>query len=196
MHLVHSKAMCWVALDRAIDLAGRGVLPDRSARWREAAGEVRRFVETEGWDEERRSYIRAPERRRDLDASLVMLCRMGYADPGDRRIRDTIAAVERELREGPYLYRYRGPDGVEGGEGAFLPCSFWLVDALARCGRLDDAVSLMDELIGIANDVGLYAEEADPATGEFLGNFPQGLCHIALVNAAVCIEHESQRKAA
>jgi GH15 family glucan-1,4-alpha-glucosidase len=185
-HYTQSKALCWVALDRACALADEGMIPNRSERWRTEADELQQFVDTEGWDEERRSYVRAPDLR-ELDASLLTLALLGYHDPRGERIHGTIAAIERELREGPYVYRYRGEDGLEGEEGAFLTCSFWLVDAYARCGRLDDANALMDELVALANDVGLYSEEIDTRTGEFLGNFPQGLTHLALVNAAVSI---------
>ena len=186
-HYTQSKALCWVALDRACALGEAGLIPNRSRRWREEADELRQFVDREGWDEERRSYVRAPDLR-ELDASLLTLALLGFQDPRSERIQSTIAAVERELRVGPYVYRYRGDDGLEGEEGAFLTCSFWLVDAYARSGRLDEANALMDELVGLANDVGLYSEEIDPRTGEFLGNFPQGLTHLSLVNAAVSIE--------
>jgi GH15 family glucan-1,4-alpha-glucosidase len=185
-HYTQSKALCWVALDRACALGEEGLIPDRHDRWRAEADELRRFVENEGWDEERRSYVRAPDLR-ELDASLLTLPLLGYHDPRGKRIEGTIAAIERELREGPYVYRYRGEDGLEGEEGAFLTCSFWLVDAYARVGRLEDANALMQQLVGLANDVGLYSEEIDPRTGDFLGNFPQGLTHLALVNAAVSI---------
>jgi len=184
-NFTQSKALCWVALDRACRLAKRGIIPDRSESWRRAAAEICEFVDAECWDDKRKSYIRAPDLK-ELDACLLTLPILGFDDP-EERLRGTVAAIERELREGPFVYRYRGEDGVPGDEGAFLTCSFWLVDAFARQGRVDEARRLMDELVELANDVGLYSEEIDPGTREFLGNFPQGLTHLALVNAAVSI---------
>jgi GH15 family glucan-1,4-alpha-glucosidase len=185
-HFTQSKALCWVALNRACRLAERGIIPDRSDAWREAGEEIRSFIDAEGWDDERKSYVRAPDLR-EVDACLLTMTILGFKDPTEERLRGTVAAVERELREGPFVYRYRGEDGLSGEEGAFLTCSFWLVDAFAHQGRLDEARSLMDELVELGNDVGLYSEEIDPETREFLGNFPQALSHLALIHAAVSI---------
>ena len=183
-HFIHSKVMCWVALDRALRLTDAGYLSRRTAaRWRSEADAIRSFVDTRGWSNEANSYVgRADERQ--LDAALLMLPIVGYLEPDDPRAYATLDAVRRELGHGPFVYRYASEDGIRGEEGAFLACSFWLVHALALAGRQDDAASLMEQLLGYANDVGLYAEEIDPATGEHLGNFPQALVHLALVNAA------------
>jgi len=191
-HYIQSKGLCWVALDRACALGTAGLIPDRSQRWRAAADELKAWVDEHGWDEELQSYVRAPDLR-EVDASMLTLPVLGYES---ERMDATIAAVDRELREGPYVYRYRGDDGIAGEEGAFLTCSFWLADAYARTGRLNDARALMDDLVGLGNDVGLYSEEINPRTGEFLGNFPQALTHLALINAAVTIAGAEARERA
>jgi GH15 family glucan-1,4-alpha-glucosidase len=180
--------MCWVALDRAARLADLGKIPSRhAARWRREAAAIEAYVERECWSEELRSYTRIAGSR-DVDASLLMLPIVQYGDPRGDRIRGTIEAVDRTLREGDVVYRYRADDGVPGGEGCFLNCSFWFVSALARCGRVDDAHALMERLLARANDVGLYSEEIDPKTGAFLGNFPQALVHLALIDAAMAVQ--------
>jgi GH15 family glucan-1,4-alpha-glucosidase len=186
-HFTHSKMMCAVALDRACSLAAEGRCPeDREPRWRREATAARAFVEEECFDLAKRAYVRSAGSQ-ELDASVLLGSLMGYCAGDDRRMADTIEAIRRELARGPFVLRYTGEDGLAGAEGAFLPCSFWLVEALARAGRTEEAGELMEELLGCANDVGLYSEEIDPETGEFLGNFPQGLTHLALVSAAVAV---------
>jgi GH15 family glucan-1,4-alpha-glucosidase len=193
VHFTQSKMMCWVALDRALRLAEEGRIPDvHTPRWRVEAAAVRAFVEDHCWSETKESYVRSADVD-ELDASLLLGVLFGFAEPRGRRARGTIDAIRRELGRGPCLYRYSGEDGLPGEEGAFLTCSFWLVDALARSGQTGAAAELMEELLGLANDVGLYAEEIDLETGEFLGNFPQGLTHLALVNAAVAVDKEERR---
>jgi GH15 family glucan-1,4-alpha-glucosidase len=186
-HFTHSKVMCWVALNRAARLADLGALPSRHAsRWRQEAAAIEAYVERECWSDALRSYTRIAGSR-DVDASLLMLPIVEYGDPRGARIRGTIEAVMHTLREGDVVYRYRADDGLPGGEGCFLNCSFWLVSALARSGLKDDARALMERLIARANDVGLYSEEIDPASGAFLGNFPQALVHLALIDAAMAV---------
>jgi GH15 family glucan-1,4-alpha-glucosidase len=211
-HFTHSKVMCWAALDRAVRLAERGELPARhAARWKREAAEIETFVETRCWSGERATYTRSAGDSR-VDASLLMLPLIGYGgyraygkDGGNAgysdgsgesrsdRISRTIDAVVEELRDDDFVYRYRADDGVPGGEGCFLNCSFWLVSALARVGRVDEAAALMERLTARANDVGLYSEEVDPTSGDFLGNFPQALVHLALVDAAIALDRASGR---
>ena len=183
---VQSKAMCWTALDRAVSLAEAGTVPAaNAARWQREADGVRAWIETEGWSDELQSYVRAPDLADEVDASLLSLPLCAYSNASDPRFRSTVDRVRRELGAGgPLLHRTRRAAGLE---GAFLPCSFWLADALGRAGRVEEGHALMGELVPLANDVGLYAEMIDPETGEHLGNFPQGLVHLALVNAAVSL---------
>jgi GH15 family glucan-1,4-alpha-glucosidase len=192
-HFTQSKMMCWVALDRARDLAGRGLIPGRHAgRWSAEAQAIQEFVETRCYSPRLGSYTRSADSE-ELDASLLLGVLMSYGDVATERWAGTIEAVRRELGDGPLVRRYSGEDGLAGSEGAFLACSFWLAEALARGGRVREAADLMDELVGLAGDVGLYAEEIDPATGAQLGNLPQGLSHLALINAALAIAGATAR---
>ena len=123
----------------------------------------------------------------ELDASLLMMPLVGFLPPSDPRVRGTVAAIERQLMADGFVLRYRTHSQVDGlppGEGAFLPCTFWLADNLAAMGRRDDAEKIFERLAGLANDVGLISEEYDPANGRLLGNFPQAFTHVALVNTA------------
>jgi GH15 family glucan-1,4-alpha-glucosidase len=164
----------------------------QSATWQRERERIRRFVETSCYSEDKRTYVRAAGTS-EVDASLLLAVLADYDEPRSARLVATVESVRRELGRGPLVHRYLGGDGLPGEEGAFVACSFWLAEALARQGRLDQAAALMDELVPLANDVGLYAEEIDPVSGEFLGNFPQALSHLALVNAATTIAAEADR---
>ena len=185
-HFTQSKMMCAVALDRACSLAGQGVLRGDVERWRRERDRIRAFVESHCYSEQKRSYTRSADEEA-VDAALLLGVVARYDDPDSERLRGTVDAIQRELARGPLVHRYAGEDGLVGEEGAFVACSFWLAEAYARQGRLDEARESMAALVDLANDVGLYAEEIEPASGDFLGNFPQGLSHLALLNAAVAI---------
>jgi GH15 family glucan-1,4-alpha-glucosidase len=187
-HFTQSKMMCWIALDRAARLADQGRIPHRSAsRWRREAREIARFIGERCWSPRRRSFVRFPGAG-EVDAGLLLPAVLGYGGEAETdRLAATVDRVRTELADGPLLHRYRGEDGLRGREGSFLTCSFWLVDALARLDRVEEAVATMEDLLPLANDVGLYSEEIDPHSHEFLGNVPQGLVHLALVNAAVTV---------
>jgi GH15 family glucan-1,4-alpha-glucosidase len=186
-HFTHSKMMCWVALDRAGRLADRGLVSSHHrATWAAEASAIRAFVEDRCYSELLQGYRRSADDD-ELDASVLLGLLSGYGDPASTRWQGTVRSIRRDLGHGPYVYRYTGEDGLDGGEGAFVSCSFWLVEALARTGHQAEAVTLMDELVALSNDVGLYAEEIDPATGQFLGNLPQGLSHLSLISAATAM---------
>ena len=193
-HYVHSKLMAWMALDRAVRLAeAHRVRRARLDRWRRERDALAVAVRERGFDPDRETYVRAFGSN-ELDAALLILPALEFEPERSPHVTGTIRAIRRELGAGgPLLFRYPpGSDGLDGVEGAFLPCSFWLVQALARTGRLEEAHRLFDQLSARSNDLGLYAEEMDPRTGEFLGNFPQALTHAALVQAALALEAASE----
>jgi GH15 family glucan-1,4-alpha-glucosidase len=186
-HFTQSKMMCWVALDRAAQLAAASHIPSGNVgRWRSEAGAIRSFVEERCWSAAKQSYTQSADTE-DLDASVLLGAMFGYGDPAGPRFSGTIDAVQRELGRGAFLYRYRSDDDLRGDEGTFLCCSFWLAEVLGLAGRHEEAVALLNELIDLQNDVGLYAEEIDPSDSAFLGNFPQALTHLALISAAASL---------
>jgi GH15 family glucan-1,4-alpha-glucosidase len=188
-HHVHSKLMAWLALDRALRIASTRRTPGRQvARWRAERDAASAEIMSAGFNAELGSYTRTYGSS-DLDAAVLVLPLLDLEPHGSPRVRGTIDAVRRELSAGgPLLYRYPpGQDGLPGAEGAFLPCSFWLVQALATTGRVDEAARLLADLLELANPLGLLPEEIDPTSHGYLGNYPQALTHAALVQAAMAI---------
>lgn len=177
-----SKVSCWLAFKRMIELAERGQAPARHVeRWKSERDAARNFIEERLWSEEKRSYLQKAGSDA-LDCGMLLIGRRGYVDPTGERMNGTIDAIRRELAaEGPLLYRY---SGMQDKENAFLACSFWMVEALALAKRTDEAGEMMEQLVGLANDVGLYSEEMKPSDHELRGNFPQALTHLSLINAA------------
>jgi GH15 family glucan-1,4-alpha-glucosidase len=180
--------MAWVAADRAAkDVQAHA---DGSVeRWLRLANEIREEVLREGWDSELGSFVQSYGSK-TLDASLLMIPLVGFLPPDDDRIRQTAEAIERDLVVDGFVLRYPPDesgsevDGLPPGEGAFLPCTFWLADNLNLLGRHDDARALFERLLGLQNDLGLLAEEWDPEDGRQLGNFPQAFTHVELVASA------------
>ncbi len=178
-----SKIACWATLHRALELAERGQIPAKDhERWLHERDQVRGFVEERCWSQERGAYAFYAETS-DLDASVLLAHRMGFCEPTDERFVATLDAVLDELAEGPLVWRY---SGMREQEGAFLACSFWVVEALAKAGRADEAADRMRDLMELGGPTGLYSEEA-AEDGTLLGNLPQALTHLSLVNAAVAI---------
>ena len=186
-HFVYSKVMCWVALDRAVALADRLGARDRAAAWATAREAIRKTVLREGWSRRVNAFTQSFGSDA-LDASNLMLPLVGFLPADDPRVLSTIEATERHLTdERGLVYRYRADDGLDGDEGTFLLCTFWLAQALAVAGRTERARAVFERAAAFANDVGLLAEEVGPLNGELMGNFPQAFSHIGLVNAAWAI---------
>ena len=186
-HFLYSKLMCWVALDRAIALAGLLEATDRVERWKPIRDEIAEAITTRGWSDQAQSFTQAFDGDH-LDASALMMSIVGFIDPRHPRMLATLDAIEDRLTdERGLVYRYLAPDGLSGDEGTFLLCTFWLAQARALAGQVDQATALFERAVAFVNDVDLLAEEVDPTTGELLGNFPQAFSHIGLVNAAWAI---------
>jgi GH15 family glucan-1,4-alpha-glucosidase len=185
-HFVYSKVMAWLAFERGVRAVTRLGLEGPVARWEALSRDIHAEVCAKGFDPVKGSFVQAYGSR-ELDASLLMLPMVGFLPPEDPRVLGTIAAVERELLVDGFVRRYdtrSGADGLPPGEGAFLACTFWLVDAYVLTGRFDDGQRLFDRLLTLRNDVGLLSEQYDPAAKRLVGNFPQAFSHIALVNSA------------
>ncbi|MGP8060224.1 MAG: glycoside hydrolase family 15 protein, partial [Acidimicrobiales bacterium] len=184
---LYSKLMCWVALDRAVALADHLGVSDRVESWKQTGAQIREAILTRGWSDRANAFTQSFGSD-ELDASSLMVPLVGFLPADDARVLATIDATEERLTdERGLVYRYRSHDGLEGDEGSFLLCTFWLAQALARAGQPARARTVFERAAAFVNDVGLLAEEVDPVGGELLGNFPQAFSHIGLVNAAWAI---------
>ncbi|OAR25111.1 glucoamylase [Streptomyces sp. ERV7] len=190
-HFVHSKVMAWVAVDRTIKLIESGDADGPLEKWRELRDDIHRDVCEKGYDKERNTFTQSYGSK-ELDASLLLIPQMGFLPPDDKRVIGTIEAIQRELSTPDgFILRYptageeAGCDGLEGDEGAFLACSFWMADDLAMIGRVDEARKLFERLLSLRNDIGLLAEEWDPRLQRQVGNFPQAFSHVPLIDTAL-----------
>jgi GH15 family glucan-1,4-alpha-glucosidase len=195
-HFTHSKVMAWVAFDRAVRTAERTPAGHEGPveRWRKVRDDIHAEVCARGWDAQLGSFVQAYGEQ-ELDASLLLLPLVGFLPASDARVRGTVAAIERGLLHDGLVRRYatrEDLDGLTPGEGTFLACSFWLADNYALCGRTDEARALFARLLALRNDVGLLAEEYDPRAGRMLGNFPQALSHLGVVNTAFNLAKDHQ----
>ncbi|HKK19892.1 MAG TPA: glycoside hydrolase family 15 protein [candidate division Zixibacteria bacterium] len=191
-HFVQSKAMCWVALDRGVKLAKDLGHRHLVEEWEKSRDEIRRDVETKGYDSKRGVFTQAYGYK-DLDASLLLMPIFGFVDFTDERMIRTTDAIRKDLNQNGLIRRYSADnDGMEGDEGTFLACTFWLAECLARQGRIDEAKEAFEVGLSTGNDLGLFAEEFDASRGEMMGNFPQGLTHLSLIAAAVALWEESK----
>jgi GH15 family glucan-1,4-alpha-glucosidase len=190
-HFTHSKVMAWVAFDRAIKSAQEFGLEGPLERWRDIAAAIHADVCRRGFDTELGTFVQSYGGKQ-LDASLLLLPQVGFLPAGDPRVSATLRAIERRLVVDGFVMRYdtaASDDGLPPGEGVFLACSFWLVDAYVLQHRWRDARRLFDRLLELRNDVGLLSEEYDPRRRRLVGNFPQAFTHVALVNSAFNLTH-------
>lgn len=187
---VSSKVMCWVALERAIRIARQRGLPAGKDRWFQVRDEIYEEIMERGWNEEKQAFVQHYDSEA-LDASVLLMPLVKFVGPTDPRWQSTLKAIQTELAHDTLVDRYRigdaATDGLEGGEGSFSMCSFWLVECLTRAGEIEDARLAFDKMLSYANHLGLYAEEIG-ASGEHLGNFPQAFTHLSLISAAIHLD--------
>jgi GH15 family glucan-1,4-alpha-glucosidase len=185
-HFLYSKLMCWVALDRAVRLAGEERNSEKVSAWAREREEIRETILREGYNEEVGAFTQYLGVK-SLDASALIIPQTGFLPPTDERVKSTVEKIRTQLTSHGLVYRYLNEDGLPGDEGTFALCSFWLVDNLALQGRVDEAKELFEKLLGYASDLGLLSEEIDPSSNELLGNYPQGFSHLALIRSAMNI---------
>ncbi|MBW1989763.1 MAG: DUF547 domain-containing protein [Deltaproteobacteria bacterium] len=191
-HFVHSKVLCWTALDRGLTIADRYGFPADTGRWRKTRAAIKKEVLDKGFDPKRGCFVRHYGTT-DLDASALLIPLTGFLPFDDPRAASTVDRVWEDLSRDGYLYRYLADDGLEGGEGAFLLCSFWYVDCLVGLGRLEEAEQALRNLEAAKSPLGLFSEEYDPAMAEQVGNFPQAFTHIGYVNAVMHLQAAKKR---
>lgn len=188
-HFVHSKVMCWVALDRGIKMARELGFEAPMAHWESVRSEIRSTVLEQGYNESLDSFTRSFEADDLLDAAVLRIPLVGFLPIDDDRVQGTIEAIRDRLTSANGLvYRYEGPDGIAGGEGAFVLCTCWLIDCLALSGRIREAEDIFETVLGCASPLGLLAEEIVPDTGQMLGNYPQAFSHLGVINSALYIQ--------
>jgi GH15 family glucan-1,4-alpha-glucosidase len=189
--------MAWVALDRAVRAVEKFGLEGRLDEWKKVRREIHDDVIANGYDRERNTFTQYYGSR-ELDASLLMIPLVHFLPATDPRMRGTVEAIQRELMEDGFVMRYRTEqtdDGLPAGEGAFLACTFWLVDNLALMGKIEEATEIFERLLALRNDVGLLAEEYDPRLRRQVGNFPQAFTHVGLVNSAYNLDQARKARA-
>jgi GH15 family glucan-1,4-alpha-glucosidase len=186
-HHVHSKLMTWVALDRALHLAPLFGGDRAELEWRQARDRLEKDILNRGYDKAAGTFV-GEYGDTEVDATLLLIPIYGFLPATNARVERTVKRVIRELSDGKFLRRYRSYDGIDAGEGGFVLCGFWLAEALALAGRLEDALEVFTNHLGAANHLGLLAEEVDPASGAPLGNYPQGFSHIGLIQAAARLD--------
>jgi GH15 family glucan-1,4-alpha-glucosidase len=195
-HFTHSKVMAWVAFDRMVRNHREFGMAGDVDRWEALRDEIHAEICARAFDPKRNTFVQSYGSR-ELDASLLLIPRVGFLPGDDPRVVGTVEAIGRELTEDGFVLRYRtGPsdDGLPGGEGVFLACSFWMVDALHATGRQDEAVALFERLLGLRNDVGLFSEEWDPKARRALGNTPQAFSHFPVIVSGLQLHARRHRR--